>query len=217
MWRLLVFVKLGLSNPAELAEIAALAVRRVIPAGRRTDSAPMVGAGGEMFELRALCRGSPRRATIAPTGAGMAQRSRRRRATGLWYGLLTDFPHRLPSPNIDRGEPNMPVDDRTRLNLHRKLDDVLGREEADTLMAHLPPVTWNEVATKDDLHRVETTLRSEMRVGFADLRTEMAGLRTEMADGRTEIADAMTRQIKWFVTFAAAWSSVLVAAVRIMP
>lgn len=97
----------------------------------------------------------------------------------------------------------MPVDDRTRLNLHRKLDAVLGPEEADTLMAHLPPVTWNEVATKDDLHRVETTLRGEMHVGFADLRTE--------------IADAMTRQIKWLVMFAAAWSTVLITAVRLIP
>ena len=41
----------------------------------------------------------------------------------------------------------MSVDDRTRLNLHRRLEETLGHEEADTLMAHLPPVTWDEVAT----------------------------------------------------------------------
>lgn len=41
----------------------------------------------------------------------------------------------------------MTVDDRSRLNLHRKLDEVLGPDDADTLMAHLPPVTWSEVAT----------------------------------------------------------------------
>ncbi len=104
----------------------------------------------------------------------------------------------------------MTVDDRTRLNLHRKLDAVLGPEEADTLMAHLPPVTWSEIATKDDLQTLATTLRSEMHVGFADLRTEIGAV-------RTEIADAMTRQIKWMVTFAAAWSSLLIAAVRLIP
>ena len=43
----------------------------------------------------------------------------------------------------------MPIDDRTRRNLHRKLEAVLGPEEADTLMAHLPPVTWNDIATKN--------------------------------------------------------------------
>ncbi len=97
----------------------------------------------------------------------------------------------------------MTVDDRTRLNLHRKLDTVLGPEEADTLMAHLPPATLSDVATKDDVRHEISILRSEMHVGFADLRTE--------------IADAMTRQIKWMVTFAAAWSSLLIAVVRVIP
>lgn len=89
----------------------------------------------------------------------------------------------------------MPVDDRTRLNLHRKLDAVLGPEEADTLMAHLPPVTWNDVATKDDLHVLERTLRSEFQAGFAELRGEMqAGfgeLRGEMQAVRAELRSEM--------------------------
>lgn len=104
----------------------------------------------------------------------------------------------------------MTVDDRTRLNLHRKLDTVLGPEEADTLMAHLPPATWSDVATKDDVRHEISILRSEMHVGFADLRIEIASV-------RTEISDVMTRQIKWMVTFAAAWSSLLIAAVRLIP
>ena len=58
----------------------------------------------------------------------------------------------------------MAVDDRTRLNLHRKLESVLGPEEADTLMAHLPPTTWQDIATKDDL-----------RVLGAEIRAEIAG------------------------------------------
>ena len=103
----------------------------------------------------------------------------------------------------------MPVDDRTRLSLHRKLEAVLGEEEASTSMAHLPPVTWNDVATKNDLDTLGTTLRGDMHVGFADLRTEIANVRTEIVDG-------VNRQIKWMVTFAAAWSSLLVAAVRLL-
>ncbi len=94
----------------------------------------------------------------------------------------------------------MPVDDRTRLNLHRKLDDIIGPEDADTLMAHLPPVTWNEVATKDDLERMGSSLRTELR-----------------AELRADFLEQMNRQIKWMVTFAAAWSSLLVAAVRLIP
>ena len=66
-------------------------------------------------------------------------------------------------------------------------------------MAHLPPTTWQDLATKDDL----AVLRSEMHAGFADLRTE--------------IADSATRQIRWMVTFAGVWSSVLIAVVRLLP
>jgi hypothetical protein len=90
----------------------------------------------------------------------------------------------------------MPVDDRTRLNLHRKLEAVLGHDDADTLMAHLPPVTWNEVATKADLEALGTNLRNELRADFVE---------------------AMNRQIKWLVTFAAAWTTVLVTLVRLIP
>lgn len=125
----------------------------------------------------------------------------------------------------------MPVDDRTRLNLHRKLEAVLGEEEADTLMAHLPPVTWHEVATRDDVRTLGIELRAEMAELRAELRDEIAELRTEMRTGsadlgqalRTEIAsvriemsEAMTRQIRWLVTFTVAWSSMLVAAVSLV-
>lgn len=101
----------------------------------------------------------------------------------------------------------MPVDDRTRLNLHRKLEAVLGHDDADTLMAHLPPVTWDQVATTADVDaaadRVGTLLRTEMQVLGSELRTEFV--------------EATNRQIKWLVTFAAAWTAVLVTLVRLVP
>jgi hypothetical protein len=48
-----------------------------------------------------------------------------------------------------------------------------------------------------------TTLRAEMQVGFATLRTGFI--------------EASNRQIKWLVTFAAAWTSLLVTVVRFIP
>ncbi len=96
----------------------------------------------------------------------------------------------------------MAVDDRNRLDLHRKLEAVLGHDDADTLMAHLPPVTWNEVTTKDDLDRLGFELRAEMQVLQANLRAEFIA--------------AMNRQIKWLVGFAAVWTTVLVTAVRLI-
>ena len=92
----------------------------------------------------------------------------------------------------------MAVDDRTRLNLHRKLEKVLGPEEADTLMAHLPPTTWQDIATKDDL------------------RVLGAEIRTEIAEVRIDVTQAIDRQTRWMVTFICAWSTVVVAVSRLL-
>ncbi len=45
----------------------------------------------------------------------------------------------------------MTVDYRNRDQLYRSAVEVLGREEADTLMASLPPMDWSEIATKSVL------------------------------------------------------------------
>ena len=62
----------------------------------------------------------------------------------------------------------MAVDERARHELHGRLDDVLGREEATTLMSLLPPVGWADVATKHDLD----SLRIELRAEIGQLRGE---------------------------------------------
>ncbi|MAT04397.1 MAG: hypothetical protein CL424_05065 [Acidimicrobiaceae bacterium] len=59
----------------------------------------------------------------------------------------------------------------------------------------------DQVATKDDLDQLAT--RSEMQVGFAEPRTEMA--------------QGTTRLIRRVVTSCAAWSTLLVTAVRLLP
>ena len=133
----------------------------------------------------------------------------------------------------------MSTNDKARLELHRRLDSVLGAEEASTLMSHLPPVTWDQVATKEDLRALETNLRAEISVNASGLRTEMADLRTEMADLRTEvrtelagvrtemahlrtdlrteISDAITRQTRWMLGFALALTSVMITVTRLIP
>ena len=108
----------------------------------------------------------------------------------------------------------MSTNDKARLELHRRLDSVLGAEEASTLMSHLPPVTWDQVATKEDLRALEANLRAEISVSASGLRTEMADLRTDL---RTEISDAITRQTRWMLGFALALTSVMITVTRLIP
>ena len=59
----------------------------------------------------------------------------------------------------------MAVDERSRHELYRRLDEVLGPEAATTLIEHLPPVGWADVATKGDL----AGLGERMELRFARL------------------------------------------------
>jgi hypothetical protein len=47
----------------------------------------------------------------------------------------------------------MAVDERSRHELFLKLEQVLGPDEAATLMEHLPTLGWGEVATRRDLEQ----------------------------------------------------------------
>ncbi len=49
----------------------------------------------------------------------------------------------------------MVVDERARLGLHQRLEAVLGDEAAVTLMQHLPPGGWTDLATKGDINGLD--------------------------------------------------------------
>jgi hypothetical protein len=104
----------------------------------------------------------------------------------------------------------MTISDQSRHQLHQRLVELLGPAEAATLMEHLPPVGWADVATKRDLdhlatelrgemNQLGTELRGEMSTGFAELRGEMstgfAELRGEMSTGFAEGSAALHREI----------------------
>lgn len=65
----------------------------------------------------------------------------------------------------------MVVDERSRHELYRRLEEVLGPDAATTLIEHLPPVGWADVATKHDLAGVEQ--RMDLRFGLIDDRIDL--------------------------------------------
>ena len=56
----------------------------------------------------------------------------------------------------------MAIDERSRHTLHARLEEILGSDEAATLMEHLPPVGWADVATKRDLDALQVATKRDM-------------------------------------------------------
>jgi len=65
----------------------------------------------------------------------------------------------------------MAIDERARHELFGRLEHVLGAEHAVTLMEHLPPVGWADVATKHDLHAMKHEIIAMMRAELANALT----------------------------------------------
>lgn len=76
---------------------------------------------------------------------------------------------------------------------------------ADTLMDHLPPAGWSDLARTGDVSAVRIELKSEILAVRTELKAEIAGLRAELkgdiAELRAEMVDRFTAQTKWFLVF----------------
>jgi hypothetical protein len=67
----------------------------------------------------------------------------------------------------------MAISEHDRYELHKWLVDSAGEQVAETMMAHLPPVGWADVATKRDLEHLAEMLRLEMRAESNALRADV--------------------------------------------
>ncbi|HEY1118387.1 MAG TPA: hypothetical protein VGE43_11825 [Acidimicrobiales bacterium] len=67
----------------------------------------------------------------------------------------------------------MAISEHDRYELHKWLIDNAGEQVAETLMAHLPPTGWADVATKRDLDLLTATLRGEMHELRADVNDKL--------------------------------------------
>ena len=89
----------------------------------------------------------------------------------------------------------MVLDERSRHQLYLRLEEVLGAEAASTLMEHLPPVGWADVATKRDLDALEE--RIDLRFGALEERIDLRSEALEhklLAAFRGELQAALTAQ-----------------------
>ena len=103
-------------------------------------------------------------------------------------------------------DPTIAITESDRHRLHEALIASLGAEEAATLMEHLPPIGWADVATKTDLDHLRETTALE----FAAVRSSMDLLTFQL---RTEIAvqfkEAHSSTVKAMFAFTSVSTSVL--------
>ena len=70
----------------------------------------------------------------------------------------------------------MATTESSRLEMHLKLKSVLGDKVADTMMDHLPPTGWADVARQSDINH----LAALMDTRFAAVDTRINGLESRM-------------------------------------
>ena len=110
----------------------------------------------------------------------------------------------------------MTITDTKRFELHQYLRTHMETDMADTLMDHLPPAGWTDLARTGDVESSRlllkgeiAELRTELKSDITNLRTELKGdiaeLRTELksdiAELRTDMVDRFAAQTKWSVVF----------------
>ena len=102
----------------------------------------------------------------------------------------------------------MAISEQRRYELHQHLEEVLGAEQAATLMEYLPPVGWADVVTKRDLDTTVETFRLEVKNSELSVRTELHTL------GET-LQREMRLQLLAGISANAAIVGLLVAAVKL--
>ena len=117
----------------------------------------------------------------------------------------------------------MTIDERSRHQLFTRLQEILGSDEATTLMEHLPPLGWADVATKRDLEHLGAVTKRDidqlagaMKANLEQLRLELDRLEQRVtATFRGELL-AQTRTIIFALIGAVVtMGGVTIAAVRL--
>jgi hypothetical protein len=125
----------------------------------------------------------------------------------------------------------MPVTEESRHRLHQALDRTIGPEEAATLMEHLPPVGWADVATTQDVADLRTATRTDLAnleeridlrfdaVGerfdhLGELMQAAAARQASMERRLDSIENRLTHQFWQFLTLVVAVGAILIGVLR---
>lgn len=107
----------------------------------------------------------------------------------------------------------MAVTEESRHQLYQRLEELLGHDEATTLMEHLPPVGWADVATTRDLSVTEAAVRADLREEIGGLRVE---LREEIAGLRVELHRELRVQLLAMLAANATLAAIAFGAARLV-
>ena len=85
----------------------------------------------------------------------------------------------------------------TETTPYRRLETVLGAEEANTLMTHLPPGLRSDVITTADIDRSAALLRDEMSTLETALRDAIDALGSALSGPSSSTCAATCRRSTW--------------------
>ena len=68
------------------------------------------------------------------------------------------------------------ITEAQRFEMHTCLRGLMGEEVANTMMEHLPPSGWSDVARKADLDQVQVAMKSDIANVEAALKSEVGHL-----------------------------------------
>ena len=90
----------------------------------------------------------------------------------------------------------MPISEATRHQLHQRLSELIGPEEAATLMEHLPPVGWADVATKQDLEHLRVATKQDLEQVQVAMRGDLENVRVSM---QRDVQERLNSSLRWTV------------------
>ena len=96
----------------------------------------------------------------------------------------------------------MSISEAQRFDMHRGLRDTLGDDVADTLMEHLPPIGWGDVARTRDIDRLEG------RIDRLENRFEV--LHSEFHELRDDLTQRLDTFGHWAIGLAVTYGTILV-------